>query len=184
MFLFKLKHWQSFLLIFILPFILRYLLHQLLLLTGFSSSAILSTVTDALPAIFPVLWLWLVSLYLHGRLPASIRISFVYVHLGALYFTLYTFVLVYTLGIAQQSITGGTLPLGMLALLLPMHLFATFCYLYLVYFAARCIVSVEKQRIVDATEYLLPLVQVLFLPVGIWFLQPRLKKLFSELAIH
>lgn len=184
MFLLRLKHWQAFLLIFILPFILRYLLNQLLLLTGLSSGGILTTLTNALPALFPLLWLWLISLYLHGRLPASVRVSLVYVNLGALYFMLYTFVLIHTLGIAQQSITDGTLPLGMLSLLLPVHLFATFCYLYLVYFAARCIVSIEKQQVAGSTAYMLPLVQVLFLPVGIWFLQPRLKKLFSEVAIH
>ena len=81
---------------------------------------------------------------------------------------------------AHDSITAGTLPIGMLALLLPIHLFATFCYLYIAYFVARCIISVQQQQIVNTADYILLAVQIIFLPIGIWFLQPYLNKFESK----
>ena len=183
MFLLRLRHWLAFLLLYVFPFILRYALTELLALAGVSASAPLVVAIDALPTLVSVFWLWRMGLYFYRRLPASIKISAVYFHLGALYFALYILLLIYTLGYVRDSIAEGTLPLGMLALLLPIHLFATFCYLYIAYFVARSVVSVEKQRIVTFDEYILPLLQVLFLPIGIWFLQPRLNRLTSELPI-
>ncbi|GAB3201670.1 hypothetical protein GCM10027293_24900 [Pontibacter aydingkolensis] len=144
----------------------------------------LYTLVDALPSIVPVLWLWWLGLYFYRRLPGSINITAVFFNLGALYFALYILLLIYTLGIVHESIIDGTLPLGMLALLIPMHLFATFCYLYVVYFVARSIVSAAQQRVVAFHEFVLVLVQVLFLPIGIWFLQPRLNKFNSEGPIN
>lgn len=179
MILFRLRHWQAFLLIFILPFALQYSLTQLT--HGFPWYV--SLFLNSLPTLVPTLWLWQVGRLLHKRLPASIKISPLYFHLGALYFAAYILVLIYTLGIVRDNLAEGMLPLGPLILLLPMHLFATFCYLYLVYFVARSVVSVERQRIVALNEYIFPLLQAMFLPVGIWFLQPRLNRLCSESTI-
>ncbi|MBC5993080.1 hypothetical protein [Pontibacter cellulosilyticus] len=183
MFLLRLRHWLAFLLLFVFPFIIRYALTELFAFTGMSVPAPLAVVLDALPTLVPVYWLWRMGLYFYRRLPASIKISAIYFHLAALYFALYILLLIYTLGYVRDSIADGMLPLGMLALLLPIHLFATFCYLYMVYFVARSIASVEQQRIITLEAYILPLAQVLFLPIGIWFLQPRLNRLTSKLPI-
>jgi hypothetical protein len=179
MYLLKLKHWQVFVLIFILPFILQYIATQLFAALEILTP-ILSIVVAALPPIVPVAWLWWVGFHFYKGLPGRIKVSAVYFHLGALYFILYLLLLTYTLGVARDNIADGTLPIGMLILLMPMHLFATFCYLYLTYFAARSIVSVQKQRVVTIAEYIIVAIQVLFLPIGIWFIQPRLNKLALE----
>ena len=180
MYLLRLRHWQAFLLLFILPFALQYALASFVP----SSAWPLLLLLNALPTLVPTLWLWWLGSLFYQRLPPSIKISAIYFHLAALYFALYILVLIYTLGLVRESMSEGFLPLGMVALLLPIHLFATFCYLFLVYFVARSVVSVEKQRVVVTNEYILPLLQVMFMPIGIWFLQPRLNKLSSELAIH
>ena len=178
--LLRLKHWQTFLLIFVLPFLLRYVLTQLIEAASPTAPGMLSTLVDALPTLVPVLWLWRVGVALHSRLPADVTVSAVYFHLGALYFALYILILIYTLGLVRESLSDGILPLGMLALLVPMHLFGTFCYLYVAYFLARSIISVDKRRTVTAGEYISPFIQVIFLPVGIWFIQPRLNKLSHQ----
>ncbi|MEJ8802835.1 hypothetical protein [Pontibacter sp. H249] len=180
MFLLRLKHWQAFLLVFILPFILRYALTQLIAAAQPDAPGIISTLVDALPTFVPVLWLWWVGLYLRNKLSDSTRVSAVYFQLAALYFALYILLLIYTLGIVREALAEGTLQLGLIALLLPMHLFATFCYLYVVYFVARCITTLEKQRVVATGEYIGVLVQIIFLPIGIWFIQPRLNKALPE----
>lgn len=178
MFLFRLRHWQVFLLLCILPFLLQYGLIWLLDTLGVRVGNISSMVLDALPATVYTLWLWQVGSMLFRRLPSSIKISPLYFHLSNIYIVLYTLLFVYTLAVVRDSMAAGTLPLGMMALLVPMHLFATFCYLYVVYFAARALVSVEEQRTVDGGEYAGAFFLFLLLPIGIWFLQPRLRKLY------
>ncbi len=184
MYLLKLKHWQAFVLIFILPFILQYALSYVTSALNLANATILDTLAASLPAIAPIIWLYTVGLYFYRRLPDSIKVSAVYFQLGSLYFILYILLLTYTLGIVRDNILAGSLPIGMLALLIPIHLFATFCYLYIAYFVARCIVSVQLQRIVAKGEYILVAIQLIFLPIGIWFLQPRLRKSGNEYPIR
>lgn len=178
MILLRLRHWQAFLLLFVLPFLLQrgllWLLEQLQAHPGRAGAMLL----DALPATLYVLWLWLIGSWLYRRLPPSIKITPAYFYLGNLYLILYTLFLVYTWALVRDSMDFAMLPFGMLALLVPLHLFATFCYLYVVYFVARSLVSVEQQRVVETKEYLGAFFLFLLLPVGIWLLQPRLRKLY------
>ncbi|MCX2738646.1 hypothetical protein [Pontibacter anaerobius] len=178
MFVLRLRHWQTFLLLFTLPFLLQHGLLWLLDALQVRPGRFGTMLLDALPATVYVLWLWLVGSWLFRRLPQSIKITPLYFHLGNLYIILYTLVFVYTLALARDNMATATLPFGMLALLVPMHLFATFCYLYAVYFVARSLVSVEKQLLVQTGEYLKTFIFFLLLPLGIWFLQPRLRKLY------
>lgn len=178
MFLLQLRHWQVFLLVFILPFALQYVLLQLLANLHIRVGTLPTILIDALPATAYALWLWRVGLWLYRRLPQNIKITPLYFHLGTVYILLYTLLFVYTMAVVRDSMAVGTLPLGMLALLLPMHLFATFCYLYAVYFVARSLASVEEQRVVDLGEYIGTYFFLLLLPLGTWFLQPRLRQLY------
>lgn len=182
-FLLRLKHWQAFLLLFVLPFLLQFGLPELFDAAGVEPGWVVTLLLDALPSVTYLLWIWRVGLHLYGRLPVQIKISPVYLHLGALYFVLYTLLFVYTLGLVKASVLEGNLPYGMLLLLAPMHLLATFCFLYMVYFAARSLVSVEQQQVVSGGAFTRTYLLFLFLPIGIWFLQPRLNKLSSAPAV-
>ncbi|MCJ8164111.1 hypothetical protein MKJ04_04605 [Pontibacter sp. E15-1] len=176
-FLLRLKHWQAFLLLFVVPFALRYGLLSLLAALSVQPGVVAMLLLDAMPSLVYVLWLWRLGLYLYRRLPPDITISSVFFHLGAVYFALYTLLLVYTLGLVRESVLLGTLPFGMLLLLAPLHLLATGCFLYLVYFVARSLVSVEQGRVVTGGEFAGAYLQIIFLPLGIWFLQPRLHQI-------
>ncbi|WP_276497934.1 hypothetical protein [Pontibacter litorisediminis] len=178
MFLLRLRHWQAFLLLFVLPLLLQHGLLWLLDALQVREGRFGTMLLDALPATVYVLWLWGVGSWLFRRMPQSIKITPLYFHLGNLYILLYALLFVYTLAMVRDSMAAGTLPFGMLALLVPMHLFATFCYLYVVYFAARSLVSVEQRREVQLGEYLGTFFLFLLLPLGIWFLQPRLHRLY------
>lgn len=175
--LLRLKHWQTFLLLFVLPFLLQFGLPELFNAAGVELGWVATLLLDALPSVIYVLWMWRMGLHLYRRLPVQIKISPVYLHLGALYFVLYTLLFIYTLGLVKESVLEGNFPYGMLLLLAPMHLLATFCFLYIVYFAARSLVSVEQQQVVSAGAFTGAYLLFLFLPIGIWFLQTRLNKL-------
>ncbi|MFD1187775.1 hypothetical protein [Pontibacter rugosus] len=178
MFLLQLRHLQTFILIFILPFALQFSLQQLLAALPIHTGSIYTLLFDVLPASVYVLWLWAVGLWLHQRLPA--QVNPLYFHLSNLYFILYTILFVYTLSVIRDSIITGIFPLGMLALLMPLHLLSTFCYLYIVYFVARAMVSAEQHQTVSFSAYAGTYFLFLLLPVGIWWLQPRLNRLYLK----
>lgn len=177
--LLRLKHWQVFLLLFVLPFLLQYGLLALCAATAVRPGWVITLLLDALPSVAYILWLWRVGWSLFRRLPTTIRISSLYFHAGAVYFMLYTLLFIYTISLVKESVLEGNLPFGMLLLLLPMHLLATFCFLYMVYFVARSLVSVEQQRVVGLGEFAGAYFLFMFLPLGIWLLQPRLHRLAS-----
>ncbi|GAA4444815.1 hypothetical protein GCM10023188_47260 [Pontibacter saemangeumensis] len=174
--LLRLRHWQAFLLLFVLPFLLQYSLLQLLRAASVDPGWLSSLLLNALPSVVYVLWLWRVGLFLFWRLPAADNSSRVYFHMGAVYFFLYTLLFIYTLTLVKESVLNGNFPYGMLLLLAPMHLLATFCFLYMVYFAAKALVRAEQQRDVRFGEFSGAYFLFMFLPLGIWFLQPRLHK--------
>lgn len=178
MFLLRLRHWQAFLLLFILPFLMQQAILALLNASDVRLGPASAMLIDAIPATVFALWMWRVGIWLFRRLPESIKITPLYFHLSTFYMLLYTLVFVYTFAMVRDSVVAGTLPLGLLILILPMHLFATFLYLYILYFMARLLLSVEEQRVVDFGAYAGTYFYFLLLPLGIWFIQPRLRKLY------
>jgi hypothetical protein len=175
----KLKPWQVFVLLFMMPLIIQFGLSYIIAASQQSINELVTIALGALPVVVLTFWLWHTANYLYTHLPQSIKISSVFTHLAALYFLFYGILLIYTLNIAKESILLGHLPLGMLALLIPMHLFATFCYSYLSYFIARSVISIEQGRAVSFGEFASVLVNILFLPFGIWSLQNRIRLLLN-----
>lgn len=59
-------------------------------------------------------------------------------------------------------------------------LYVIFAYLYFLAFPAKILNSIEKQRTASLAEYIGDFFLVLFLPLGIWFLQPRINKVLEK----
>jgi hypothetical protein len=70
-------------------------------------------------------------------------------------------------------------PIAFIAII-PFHLFAVFCALYSLWFIAKCLKSVELQQAVAFSDYILEIVLIWFLPIGIWFIQPRINAIFED----
>ncbi|HLK28515.1 MAG TPA: hypothetical protein VKT28_08040, partial [Puia sp.] len=70
-------------------------------------------------------------------------------------------------------------PLIFLAIL-PLHLFFMFCIFYCMYFIAKCLRAVELQRPVTFSEFAGEFVLIWFFMIGVWIIQPRINKIFSE----
>ena len=52
--------------------------------------------------------------------------------------------------------------------------------LYCIYFLARLVVMVEKQRNVGLNDYLMTGIIAYFWLIGIWFLQPRINRIYYQ----
>lgn len=69
---------------------------------------------------------------------------------------------------------------GLLELILPLHLFAMICMFYLLYFVSKSLVLAETSKPASFCDYAGPLFLLWFFPVGIWIVQPRVNRLYSE----
>lgn len=61
----------------------------------------------------------------------------------------------------------------------PLHLLAMFCLFYGPGFITRNLVAAETGKVVSFRDYVGPLLLLWFFPVGIWFIQPRINRLYA-----
>jgi hypothetical protein len=65
----------------------------------------------------------------------------------------------------------------------PLHIFSMFCMLYSLYFVAKTIKTVELQKECTFKDFIEEFILILFYPVGLWIIQPRINKIYKELSI-
>jgi hypothetical protein len=66
-------------------------------------------------------------------------------------------------------------------LLFFIHLLAMYCVFYCMYFLARVLITVETQnKNIATSDYIGYLFAFWFLPIGIWFIQPKVRKLLGN----
>jgi hypothetical protein len=64
----------------------------------------------------------------------------------------------------------------------PLHGFATFCLFYVLYFVSKSLVLAEKAAPVEFPNYIGTLFLIWFFPIGVWFTQPRINRLYANAA--
>jgi len=69
---------------------------------------------------------------------------------------------------------------GLLGLILPLHVFAMVCMFYLLYFVSKSLVLAATSKPASFYDYAGPFFLLWFFPVGIWIVQPRVNRLYSE----
>ena len=68
----------------------------------------------------------------------------------------------------------------MLAILVvPIFLFALFCWAYAYYFVSKSLVAVEKGRAVTRKDYEPTILLLLVGFLGVWVIQPRINRLYA-----
>jgi hypothetical protein len=68
----------------------------------------------------------------------------------------------------------------LLALIFSLHVFAMICMFYLLYFVSKSLVLAETSKPASFYVYAGPFFLLWFFPVGIWIVQPRFNRLYSE----
>jgi hypothetical protein len=64
--------------------------------------------------------------------------------------------------------------------IVPLHLFAMFCMFYDLYFVSKNLTMAETGRAATFNDYAGPFFLVWFFPLGIWFVQPRVNRLYAR----
>lgn len=64
--------------------------------------------------------------------------------------------------------------------IIPLHLFSIFCVFYCMYFLAKALICAFTQnKDIQIGDYIGYFFGFGFLPIGIWFIQPKIKRLFA-----
>lgn len=189
-FFLRIKHWQFFLITFCLPLILE---------ACFMPSVILSqTFNPGIIFVFSIImlivlfmqigWSYTIGTNLHKRLPPDVSMPlkqfrlFLFIPLAYMALILFVFIptMLKTMDFeSPENSTPAFMPVALL-LIIPLHLFSIFCLFYTLYYNAKSLKAVETQRPVSFSDFAGEFFLLWFFPVGIWIIQPRINKIFSE----
>lgn len=118
-------------------------------------------------------WLWSMGTFLSSILPPMLRMKMGFFRFALIYSALYLPVLI----VVYQSLLLNPEPL---AIIFPLHVFATFCVFYLLYFVSKNLLLAETGKPVSFHQYAGPFFLIWFFPVGVWITQPRINRLYAE----
>ncbi|HSY60488.1 MAG TPA: hypothetical protein VK796_01380 [Cytophaga sp.] len=194
----KAQHWQLFLLTFGMAMVFQFI---------FVGSMISNMATRQNPdpqdlgflnsmKFFPIImllfvsvffgWFWSVVTGLQANLPDEIKMKLtrfkIFFFIPIIYMV---FILVY-MGIVFSGLmseTGDVNPAaigGLIAFIIPLHLFSMFCMFHTLYYAAKTLKMAEIQRTVSFSDFSGEFFLIWFFPIGIWIIQPRINKLVEN----
>lgn len=116
-------------------------------------------------------WLWATGSFLFSIAQPSLRLN-IHVFRFAIIFP--TFYLLTALPFFLSSDPRVD------AVIIPLHLLALSCLLYVFYFNSKSLRIVEKAAMVTSKDYVVPLLLFFFSLVGIWLIQPRINQLYRQ----
>jgi hypothetical protein len=169
------KHWQLFLLLFVVPLVVEitamgYMPRTIRSWRDLGTSGFFFMGLVAISMFCFLGWLWAMGSFLNPLEEPSVRLRLMYFRAALLYQPVYGFVF-----FAVFLNPGPPVQV-----VLPLHLFAIFCLLYCFYFVARSLVTVNKGKQVSFSDYAKTLFLLYFYPIGVWIIQPRINQLYIE----
>ena len=127
------------------------------------------------------LWAWSLGEALYAKLPGGHTMNLnrfkAFLVIPAVYFLLVTFLMNGGYEITNSNFDS----FGAIAyLLVPMHLFCMYCIFYCIYFLAKSLECVEsRNKNPQTSDYIGNFFCLWFIPFGIWFVQPKIKRIFN-----
>ena len=180
------RHWQIFLLIFLVP--VAIVLAGLIMVSHQLSTGILFyaiPVAIALSQVSYYGWMWAVGSKLMPANGARVRLFRLFVFIPIVLIVL---ILVFWLSGATMFSLGSysvvSVLYGSLLVVLPLQMANVLTMLYCFMFVARVIKEAGSGRGAAFEDYFREFVLVALLPLGIWFLQPRVNKLYKANRYH
>jgi len=164
-FFLRAKAWQIFSLLLVTPMIS--------VAAEIAGSMYVSMAIMLVYAVAAFAWIWSLGTFLCALAPLELRL-----HLRFFYFAM-----VYPYGYASlvgwSFASSNDLPN---AIVVPLHLLAMFCILYLLYFVAKGMAINELKRPVSFSDYAANFLLLWFYPIGVWVIQPKINALATSAA--
>lgn len=185
--LLNLKHWQLFLLIFGVPIIFQWVVSSMVM-TSLSPIKILTATLIVVILFFGLFFSWVYTLgtYLHKKLPETVRMNLTLFKVSFFILLVYMLIIpVFLMGMlidVSYSILvfGAKAPsFASVDLLFLFSMISFFCFFYCIYFNAKALLTVERQKPVTFGDFVGEFFLFWFFLIGLWILQPRINKLFE-----
>jgi len=128
-------------------------------------------------------WFYVVAVSLNKKLPATVKMNltkfkwffFIPITYGFLFYLFAYLVLFDRVSNGEQLNWGFSVLVIILS-----YLFSAFCAFYCIYFNAKLLKAVELQRPVTFRDYVFEFFLFWLFPIGVWLIQPRMNRIFSE----
>jgi hypothetical protein len=170
------KHWQIFLL-----FVVFFAVGESLAIGNLASAArsqetygaalVLTEMATGVATWCFLLWLWSLGSFLASVVPAALMLKKKF-----FIFTILCSVIYAPVSVALfQSIDRK-----LLIITIPLHLFGVFCMLCNLYFVAEGLVIAETSERPSFLDCLGTFLLLFFAVIGVWFIQPRINRLYAE----
>jgi hypothetical protein len=170
------KHWQIFLL-----FVAVLVIGEFPVIGNFTAAVnpqesyagvfVVTEVATAVAAWCFLAWLWSLGSFLNSIVPTAIRPGKKFFQFAVVYSAVYVPVSVAVF----QSINPR-----LFVAMIPLSLLAVFCMFSNLYFVARNLVMAETGRSTSFSNYAGPFFLIWFFLIGVWFIQPRINRLYAE----
>lgn len=179
--LLTLKHWQAFILLFVLPFVF-----QVIGMLAIALNQDAGAIVVALPLFIVMVmvlyfgWFYTLGTHLHKKLPDTIPMNLKKFKWFLFFPILYILLIcIVVLSLVNSTLNEGPPNPALFLVIIPLHLFSIFCIFYCMYFIAKALKSLELQRTKSFSDFALEFVLIWMFPIGIWIIQPRLNKIFD-----
>lgn len=178
-FFLRAKHWQIFLLLFgigvvgDLAAISSSISARVQSPEDFGKVSLLVGVEIVLFMFCFLAWFWSMGSFLSSIMQPALRLKMGFFRFAIIYPALYIFVFI---ALFQSISTKPTL----FAVIFPLHVSAVFCMFYLLYFVSKSLVLAETSKPASFYDYAGPFFLIWFFPIGVWFTQPRINRLYAE----
>lgn len=159
--LLKAKHWQIFIILIIGIFISNFTIEN-----NNTITLILKIIGITLYFLYP----FIIGLFLYDYVPNAIR-------LNHNFFLVNSFIWITTYLVVMVLSDGKGMTFNGLAAI-PMF-YVAFAFLHYLSFPAKTLKSIEIDKEAKLGDYIGDFFLIVFLPIGIWFLQPRINRILK-----
>ena len=123
-----------------------------------------------------IAWFWALGTSTNQKVPEGFRPS------PRLFRLALSYALAYVVVFSMLSVLLSLLrvSVGLYRLSPPFQLLAGLCLLYALYFIAKNFVMAERQQKVGFYEFAGPFFLIWVYPIGVWFIQPRVNRMFQD----
>jgi len=127
-------------------------------------------------------WIYFVGISLYSKLPSSVKLSYRLFVINIVFIILYLVlqVLRYSVFINHDPAIDIN-PLDLI--ILPLYFYFIYALVYIIYFVSKALVSIEKNSEATFGKYVGLIFLIVLFPIGIWYIQPRVRAIFSKTII-
>lgn len=178
--LLKLRHWQLFVMIIGLPLIIQIVLMVIFAVTHDSTWLVILLPVVAIVSLGSFFsWFYSLGNGLYKKLPPKVDLNIRFFRISIFLPVVYIFLFIGFM-LISLFLDKGEPNLYYFFAIIPIHFFMMFCVVYQLYFISKSLKSVELQREVTFNDYSSEFFLIWFYPIGVWFIQPRVNRLFES----